>query len=114
MAILHDAHDEYTTTTTTTTHNNNKVSQYIQVAIQPEQMYMEYTRGITHWCLSHLPVSNCFIAHYCQTSQSKTEELMPTYYQYIVNEYYNNNASYKNKNKNGKGVNLAFTPETLR
>lgn len=51
----------------------NRSSQYIQVASQPERVFMQSRagHGDAGWCLSHLPEANCFIAHYCANAYSK-------------------------------------------
>lgn len=52
----------------------NKSSNLIQVTSQPDRSMMQtnalYSQG---WCLSHLPASSCFIAHYCEGAYSKAK-----------------------------------------
>lgn len=50
----------------------NRSSQHIQIASQPERIYMQAYRGYNGgWCLSHLPEAGCFISHYCANAHSK-------------------------------------------
>jgi hypothetical protein len=50
----------------------NRSSQYIQVASQPNKVFMNLKAGHTDgWCLSHLPEAGCFFSHYCANSHSK-------------------------------------------
>jgi hypothetical protein len=47
------------------------VSSYILISSQPNQLYTDMDRGLTHWCFSHLEQSNCFISHYCENADMK-------------------------------------------
>lgn len=50
----------------------NRSSQYIQIASQPERVFMQLAAGVKNgWCLSHLPEAKCFISHYCANGKSK-------------------------------------------
>jgi hypothetical protein len=51
----------------------NRSSQLIQVASQPEKVFMSLRAGHVDngWCLSHLPEAGCFFSHYCANAQSK-------------------------------------------
>lgn len=50
----------------------NRSEEFIQIASQPDRVFMEPRAGITNgWCLSHLPNFKCFISHYCADSRSK-------------------------------------------
>jgi hypothetical protein len=50
----------------------NRSSQYIQIASQPDRIYMQSKVGISNgWCLSHLPDAQCYISHYCANAHSK-------------------------------------------
>lgn len=37
---------------------------------------MNLNAGKQDWCLSHLPVSGCFISHHCENKQSKKRMMM--------------------------------------
>lgn len=50
----------------------NRSSTLIQVASQPERVFMQGKAGIMNgWCLSHLPRAECYISHYCAHKSSK-------------------------------------------
>lgn len=52
----------------------NRSSQHIQVASQPERIFMQAKAGIVNgWCLSHLPDAECYISHYCANAKQKQE-----------------------------------------
>lgn len=105
LAVYENNHDEYAIRRNA----DAKVSDYIQIASQPNQMYTDWDRGTTHWCLSHMETANCFIAHYCRSSEQKVEELMPDYYNHLLKVDEANGGLYT---KQGKDV--PFNRETLR
>ncbi len=50
----------------------NRSSNFIQIASQPDRIYMQAYRGFNGgWCLSHLPEAGCFISHFCANGHSK-------------------------------------------
>lgn len=50
----------------------NRTSALIQIASQPERIFMQGNAGIVNgWCLSHLPDAECYISHYCANGHSK-------------------------------------------
>lgn len=52
----------------------NRSSAHIQVASQPERIFMQAKAGIVDgWCLSHLPDAECYISHYCANAKQKQE-----------------------------------------
>lgn len=62
----------------------NRSSQFIQVASQPERVFMTSRAGYTDgWCLSHLPEAGCFFSHYCANARSK--QVMRSLYQLPLN-----------------------------
>lgn len=68
----------------------NRSSESIQIASQPNQLFMHKRLGHIDWCLSHLPMSNCFISHHCENVSSK-KRLMRIY-----SQLYRNNINNKN------------------
>ena len=46
-------------------------SSQIQIASHPDLPHMPDKAGLFDWCLSHLPGSGCFIAHFCANKDSK-------------------------------------------
>ena len=64
---------------------NDELSTFIQIASQPEQMHLDMDRGHTHWCLSHLEQSNCFVSHYCEDAGMK-EKMNQLYRNYSTEE----------------------------
>lgn len=49
----------------------NRSSHLIQVASQPDRVFMQKRIGFTDWCLSHLPEAGCFVSHYCANAHAK-------------------------------------------
>jgi hypothetical protein len=63
----------------------NSSSEFIQIASQPERVYMQARASETNgWCLSHLPEAHCFISHYCANARSK--QVMRRLYQIPAGE----------------------------
>jgi hypothetical protein len=50
---------------------NRTGGRHIQIASQPTRPFMQLRAGHHDWCLSHIPISGCFIAHHCEGKKSK-------------------------------------------
>ena len=74
-------------------HANDTIASYIQVAPQPNQREMDILRGHSHWCLSHVPRSGCFFAHWVLKRLKKPMGIMYTKYTEI---YYNVTRAHQN------------------